>query len=124
MRSNSVRMTRTACARGGELSGHRNGIVRVHLLADRVSDDLGREDVRAIQLTVTGERPFRHIQIDQFFNRHNIGKVVAHIVHIIEAVAHHFCLEIGLGFHVLFNARVQVTDLRDGIDDRFSVELQ
>ena len=54
----------------------------------------------------------------------HIGKVVAHLVHIIQAVAHHFSLDIGLGFHVLFNAGVQVADIRDGIEDRFAIEFQ
>ena len=67
---------------------------------------------------------WRHIQVNKFFNRHHVGKVVAHRVHIIEAVAHHSGLGIGLGFHVLLDTGMQKADIRNAIDDGFAVKLE
>ena len=69
-------------------------------------------------------RTFRHIQIHQFFHRHAIGKVVARRVHVIKTVAHHFGFEIGLGFHVLLDARVQIADIRNAVDNCLAIELK
>ena len=66
----------------------------------------------------------RHIQVNQFLDRHTIRQVVAHRVHVIEAVGHHFGLLIGLGFHVLFDAGVQETDIGNAVDDDLAIQLQ
>jgi hypothetical protein len=80
--------------------------------------------MRCNSVRITRLLPRRHIQVNQFFNRHHVSKVIAHRVHIIKAVAHHGSLGISLGFHVLLNTCMQKTDIRNAIDDGFAIELE
>ena len=65
-----------------------------------------------------------HIQVDQFLDRQAISQVVADRIHIIQPVGHHFGLLVGLGFHVLFDAGVQETDVGDTVDHGLAVQFE
>ncbi len=79
--------------------------------------EFGQDDAQA--LGANG-----NIQPDQLFNSQRVGQVVPERIHIIQPVAHHFGLLVGLGFHIFFDAGMQKADVGNGIDDGFAVQFE
>src|SRR6266480_2521246 len=67
-------------------------------------------------------RAFRDLQLQQLLDRHHVGKVVTERIEVVHAVGNDDSLLILLIFEELLHARVEIADVRRGLDHHLAVE--
>ena len=66
----------------------------------------------------------RHIDAEQFFNRHAVGMLVTHHRHVVESIHVRQRLHPGLVLGKLLGSTMQQADVRIGTHDHFAVKLE
>ncbi len=133
-------------AADAEIAGH-HALPREHLedaqnlfaLAEAVEEDAHRADVDGVraqphQMAVQARefrqhhaRPLRerrNFEAQQLFRRQAVHQVVRKRRQVVDAVRQRHALLIGLDLEFLFDAGMQIADIRSGFEDRFAVEFQ
>ena len=87
-------------------------------------NEVRRDTLKFAHQHSDGLRAFRDLQLQKLLNGHHVSKVVTERIEVVHPIGDYDSLLILLIFKELLHARVEIANVRRGLDHHFAIEHQ